>query len=640
MVFINKKSNKREKSSKLNPGFKQFLIKTILFIALFIAFSFVIGQKIVSSSLLMEFYIYIYGRFGYILLFSIACFAILYREKLLKLGKFKHSVLDFLFIILSFSLLATFYLLELHIDKMSITITNIILVHTLFLSIFLFLLLGVYGLKFIRTFINHFKKEILYFVVFGLVAGSLMSLVWKSWPYFSLIVLKIVNFLLGLIDKNVEIVSSDVLIFKGFAAKIGEACSGVYSIFLFTALYLFIVFLDWKRINKKKAFLVFIPAVLGAFFVNVLRVFLIFIVGAYISEDIALGLYHSYTGMVLFLIYFTLFWVLFYKWMKNEKTSLIPEDTLYKNSLYLMVSTFIMSVLGFVFWMIVTRLFSTEDIGLATTIISLMSLVTTFSLLGLNTGLIRYLAKSKRKNDKINTCFTLVMIITVIITTIILLLLGIISSKLLFIKENMILSFVFIIFMVFASFNGLIDSIFLAYRNAKYILLKNSVFSIAKIGLPFFLVGLGAYGIFSSWMISLILGFLSVLSVLIYKYNYKPKFVFYDSIIKKIGKYSFGNYIAGAIGMLPTMLLPLIITNSLHPEITAYYYMAMMIANVLFIIPNATSNSLFAEGSYNEKNLKQQIKKSAKLISLFMIPAIILTIVLGKYIMLLFWQDY
>ena len=59
----------------------------------------------------------------------------------------------------------------------------------------------------------------------------------------------------------------------------------------------------------------------------------------------------------------------------------IMSDSLYKNSIYLMVSTGIMAVLGFVFWMIASRMFSAVDIGLGTTIISAMGLVVGFSVL-------------------------------------------------------------------------------------------------------------------------------------------------------------------------------------------------------------------------------------------------------------------
>jgi hypothetical protein len=151
---------------QLQKGFKQFLLKTTLFVTLFMAFSFIIGQKMVSSNLLTDFKLEIYGRMGYIILFTIAAFILLYRERLLKLQKFKYEIKDGAILLVSFILLAGFYYLELNIEKITPTITNILLVHALFFSGFFFLLVGIYGIKFIYNFIKEFKKELLYFLIF------------------------------------------------------------------------------------------------------------------------------------------------------------------------------------------------------------------------------------------------------------------------------------------------------------------------------------------------------------------------------------------------------------------------------------------------------------------------------------------
>jgi len=308
-----------------------------------------------------------------------------------------------------------------------------------------------------------------------------------------------------------------------------------------------------------------------------------------------------------------------------------------------MISTGIMSVLGFVFWMVIARLFTTHDVGLATTIISVMGLITGLSVLGLNVALIRYLPRAKDKSKKIDTCFTLVAIVSVIVTSVYLMGIGKFSPDLYFIKENLILAFSFILFMVLAGFNNLIESIFIAYRSTKYILIKNTIFSFFKIIIPFGFISLGflgAYAIFSSWMIAIFIGFCFSLFILIKKFEYKPRFVCYDSIIKQIGQYSFGNYIAGFIGGLPLMILPILILNKLGAEQVAYYYMSMMIAGLLFVIPGATTQSLFAEGSYNEKMLKEQVKKAVKIIALIMIPGILITVFFGDLILLAFGKEY
>jgi len=51
----------------------------------------------------------------------------------------------------------------------------------------------------------------------------------------------------------------------------------------------------------------------------------------------------------------------------------------------------------------------------------------------------------------------------------------------------------------------------------------------------------------------------------------------------------------------------------------------MMITNLLYIIPTAASQSLFAVGSYSETELKIRLKKAIKIISMIIIPAIIVT---------------
>ncbi len=135
---------------------------------------------------------------------------------------------------------------------------------------------------------------------------------------------------------------------------------------------------------------------------------------------------------------------------------------------------------------------------------------------------------------------------------------------------------------------------------------------------------LGAYGIFMSVGIAMAIAFLLSLVFLILRFNYLPKPIIDISIVKRMTIFSLGNYTAGLIAGLPATVLPIIITNLIGAEFSAYFYMDMMIANLLYIIPRATSQSLFAEGSYNETELKVHLKKAIKIISIIIIPAIII----------------
>lgn len=316
------------------------------------------------------------------------------------------------------------------------------------------------------------------------------------------------------------------------------------------------------------------------------------------------------------------------------------NDSLYRNSIYLMLSTGVMAFFGFFFWIINARLFTPEQVGLGTTLISVLSLISSISLLGLNIGIIKYLPTSNRKTEKINTSFTLVGVVSLIASFVFIIGLETFSPKLLFLRDNLFYTLLFIVFAIFSSSNTLIESVFIAYRSTGYVLIKNLIFSVGKLILPLLLISLGAMAIFISFSGATAIGFLIALIFLVKKFGYKFKLSLHTGIIVNMAKYSMANYIAGIIGTLPQMVLPIIITNKISPQQSAYFYMDMMIANLIFIIPQATTQSLFAEGSFKENEFKANIKKAIKIIALFMVPAILLTILFGNHVLLVFGKEY
>lgn len=319
---------------------------------------------------------------------------------------------------------------------------------------------------------------------------------------------------------------------------------------------------------------------------------------------------------------------------------LLATDSLYSNSIYLMLSLGVASFLGFFFWIINAHLYSVEQIGIGTTLISIMALLSSFTGLGLGPWLIKYLPTSEKKNKKINTSFTLIALVSILISVIYLIFIKTFSLKLLFVRENFIFSILFILSVVFYSLETILESVFIAYRSSKFVLIINIIISITKLILPIFLVALGAYGIFMSVGIANTIAFLIGLVILILRFNYLPKIIIDRSIVKRMTIFSLGNYFAGLTGGFPAMILPILITNLIGAKFSAYFYMDMMIASLLYVIPISSSRSLFAEGSYSEIELKIHLKKAIKITSVIMIPAIIIVSLFGNYILLAFGKQY
>lgn len=319
------------------------------------------------------------------------------------------------------------------------------------------------------------------------------------------------------------------------------------------------------------------------------------------------------------------------------------KDPLYRNSYYLMANTVVTSALGYFFWIIVARFYTETEVGMGSAIISAILLLVSLSKLGFDIGIIRFLSKAEKPSELINSCLTINVIVSLFVAAIFVVGVNIWSPVLAFIKENIIFALAFIVFTVFLTLSPMIDSIFIAKRRAGFVLSKNSIISVLKIVLPFILVlFFRTFGIVSS------LGVATAITVIIYlvvflpraQSGYKPKLGINLRIIREVRKYCFSNYAIGIIAAAPGFILPLLIVNRLGAEYNAYYYMASMISGVLSVIPTAVAQSLFAEGSHLEGQLKRNVHRSYRFIFILLIPAVIILLLSGKWLLMVFGSSY
>jgi O-antigen/teichoic acid export membrane protein len=315
-------------------------------------------------------------------------------------------------------------------------------------------------------------------------------------------------------------------------------------------------------------------------------------------------------------------------------------DHLYLNSLFVIMGTMVLALFGFVFWVIIARIFSPEEVGIATALISTSVLVAGFGDLGLTISLIRYLPKSENRSVLINSSLIAVSLATAIAAIIFLLGIKLFSPKLEFLISNPIYFVSFIIFAIFISWNTLLESIFKAYRASKNILLKNLILSICKLLLPLVLLSFGSYGIFSSASIGMVIACLAGLLIIHIKYSYQPKLEIDLPLVKRLAKFSGANYLAGFFYQAPILILPLIVINFLSAKSAAYYYIDNTILNLLIIIPIAITQTLLAEGSYDEQRLANHIRKAGLAIAALMVPAVLVSVFFGQIILHFFGKDY
>jgi exosortase/archaeosortase family protein len=173
------------------------------------------------------------------------------------------------------------------------------------------LFLAVFGYQFLVNIYKNFKKQIIPFGLAAILLYLLLIFMQSLWPYFSGGVAGILYYLFGLFYDNVSLVSNPagpLLSVNSFAATIGAPCSGIDSFLMFAGLYALIFLLDYRKLNKPRAILAFFIGLIGTYCFNILRIFLLFLTGIYISPQFAVGLFHQNIGWILFILYFGLFW--------------------------------------------------------------------------------------------------------------------------------------------------------------------------------------------------------------------------------------------------------------------------------------------------------------------------------------------
>ena len=257
-------------------------------------------------------------------LFGIVAFIIFGYKKLLKIKNFKFRPVQLWFALVALIFLVGTYVLKYLINtNLSFFMQNPQLwgyIKLAFIPLFaISLYLAIFGIPFTKYFFKKYKKELIFFIIASVSFFFLMLLVQNLWSYFSSFISNILYHVFSLFFKNVTyqpFVSSftmsegggPMLGINGFKAIVGKPCSGIDSFLLFTSLYALIFILDYKRLKKGLAITLFFVGALGMFIVNIIRILLLFIVGAFIDAKFAVGMFHSNIGWILFIIYFFVFW--------------------------------------------------------------------------------------------------------------------------------------------------------------------------------------------------------------------------------------------------------------------------------------------------------------------------------------------
>lgn len=299
-----------------NPS---LLWRIFSFAVLFVAISGVLGPRIINHSLVGQFGFVVYGGSGKALVFALIAFCMLTYRKRLKLKLEPWTYKNVLWLLLSAGGFLLAWLAITQLQHGAAGVLWPVLAHIGIVVTVAAAFLAALGWATLQEFWSKYRKELLWSLGIGVGFFVFLEAVYAAWSVLSTGVLHVVYWLLQVSGLPTATVPPYVLVLGDFGVEISKYCSGIESIALFTGFYIIVGLLDWQRLDHRKYVLLFLPGLMLVLACNVVRIYLLMLVGYYINPNLALQLFHTYAGMVFFIIATGIFWLISYKWMLRPK---------------------------------------------------------------------------------------------------------------------------------------------------------------------------------------------------------------------------------------------------------------------------------------------------------------------------------
>jgi exosortase/archaeosortase family protein len=300
--------------------------RVIAFLGLFVLVSGVAGPRIIASDIFFRDGFSIYGAVGKALVFGIIAFALLARRKPpVAIKGWRPGLLGW-FIASTVALWLSWIAVDALIAGQHSLLTVFFAHAGLILSVAC-AGLGCFGLGDTLKLVRVYKQELIIASGIAIAFMAFLHAVYALWQPLASVVMYGVGWLLQITGLTVAVVPPTTIVLDKFGITVAESCSGVESIALFTGLYVIIGVLDWPKLRRKVYFAVFPLALLILGILNIVRVYGLIVAGYYIDPHIAFSLFHTYAGLVFFIMYSALFWAIAYRHLvKPQPAKKEPHD--------------------------------------------------------------------------------------------------------------------------------------------------------------------------------------------------------------------------------------------------------------------------------------------------------------------------
>lgn len=319
----------------------------------------------------------------------------------------------------------------------------------------------------------------------------------------------------------------------------------------------------------------------------------------------------------------------------------LRSDQMLRNAFYIVLNSGSQAALGFAFWIMTTHFFSAADVGRASSLISAISLLAFFGLLGMNTSFIRYLPVAADRNRLVTAGIVLVAACSGAAGLIYIFMMPRVAPSVAFVAHNALMAACFVALTAASAVNILTDSIFIAAGKSSYNAIVDGIIGgFFRIALLVTLAGGSAFAIFGASSVGYAAAAIASLLIMTRVLKWRPDVRDFWQVIKPVLRFSGANYVGNVLNLLPSLVVPLIVLNRMSATTEAFYYVAFQLASLLYTATSAVEQAFLAEGANSGQLDKAVLTRSLRILMAFCIPAFVMILLFGHLALLAFGATY
>ncbi len=319
---------------------------------------------------------------------------------------------------------------------------------------------------------------------------------------------------------------------------------------------------------------------------------------------------------------------------------------LYANAYTLIFNQITSSALGMIYWTAAARLYSPEEVGQNTAIISTMLFLADLAEFSLKSAMTRFVPRAGGRIRKlVLSAYAVNIVMALIITVLFYLLDGYFHFTSVLLSETRLLPTLLFFTPLFWVIFYVQDGVLTGLREPKWVLFENTIYNFLKI------VFLGAalftpnrYVIVASWFLPTPFLILLVNGLIFFNFIPRARAKIGDQgpsiTVKQVAASVGGDHVGTILAEACIRLLPLMVLNMLSKDANAYYYEAWLIGNAIYLIAYNLASSFSVEASSNLHQIATYSRKILIQKARLVIPLALAVLAFAPWIMSIFGAEY